>query len=160
MFISFHSTWQQCQYSIMLDIINATSMTNIDVESFSETMSFFSISMIFVSTHLQQPTLRPTLQGIVFSSSSRWPNFSSWSRYRYPGKKSINFLTSNIQNYLCANLIILFCPPVPKLSIGNHILSYIVMDLILYTNLFFLLHHQPRIEHFHWTCKICNTVIC
>ena len=62
MLIFLHTAWHQSQHSVVFDI-NNTSITNISVvESESESLSFCSFSMIFVSIHLQLPTLVPTLQ--------------------------------------------------------------------------------------------------
>ena len=50
MSISLHSAWHQSQHSVVFDIINNTSITNISVgESESESLSFCLVSMIFVS---------------------------------------------------------------------------------------------------------------
>ena len=62
MLISLHSAWHQSQHSVVF-AINNTSITNISVvESESESLSFCSVSVIFVSIHLQLPTLVATLQ--------------------------------------------------------------------------------------------------
>ena len=67
MLIFLHTAWHQSQHSVVFDI-NNTSITNISVvESESESLSFCSFSMIFVSIHLQLPTLVPTLQILSFS---------------------------------------------------------------------------------------------
>ena len=66
--ISLHSAWHQSQHSVVFDIINSTSITNISVvKSESESLSLCSVSMIFVSIHLQLPTLVPTLQILSFT---------------------------------------------------------------------------------------------
>ena len=63
MLIPLHSAWHQSQHSVVFAIINNTSITNISIiEIESESLSFCSVSMIFVSIHLQLPTLVATLQ--------------------------------------------------------------------------------------------------
>lgn len=67
MSIFLHTAWHQSQHSVVFDI-NNTSITNISVvESESESLSFCSVSRIFVSIHLQLPTLVATLQILSFS---------------------------------------------------------------------------------------------
>ena len=61
MSISLHSAWHQSQHSVVFDIINNTSITNISVgESESESLSFCLVSMIFVSC-LNSPSAFPLL---------------------------------------------------------------------------------------------------
>lgn len=50
MSIFLHTAWHQSQHSVVFDIINNTSITNISVgENKSESLSFCLVSMIFVS---------------------------------------------------------------------------------------------------------------
>ena len=68
MLIPLHSAWHQSQHSVVFAIINNTSITNISIiEIESESLSFCSVSMIFVSIHLQLPTLVATLQILSFT---------------------------------------------------------------------------------------------